>query len=66
MMPTPYTVKAVPWEHGLELHIEGIGITQAHDLTDAARMAADLIARRTGVDPASVVVLIQLDEGETE
>ena len=41
-----YQVRAKRWEHGWELHIEGVGVTQSRTLWDAEEMARDLIARR--------------------
>lgn len=44
---TAYTVRAVRWEHGWELHLKGVGyegVTQAHQLKSAERMARDYIA----------------------
>lgn len=41
-----YHVRAKRWEHGWELHIEGVGVTQSRTLWDAEAMARDLIARR--------------------
>ena len=33
-----YSVRAKRWEHGWELHIEGVGVTQSHGLKDAEMM----------------------------
>jgi hypothetical protein len=41
-----YQVRAKRWEHGWELHIAGVGVTQSRTLWDAEEMARDLIARR--------------------
>jgi hypothetical protein len=35
---TTYKVRAVKWDGGWELHLEGIGVTQARTLTAAPRM----------------------------
>jgi hypothetical protein len=43
---TTYHLCAKRWEHGWELHIEGVGITQSRTLRDAEDMARDLISRR--------------------
>jgi hypothetical protein len=43
MRPT-YTVRAKAWEHGYELGIEGVGVTQAADMREADAMARDFIA----------------------
>lgn len=39
-----YSVRARPWEHGWELHIDGLGVTQSRTLRDAGMMARDYIA----------------------
>jgi hypothetical protein len=46
-----YTVHARPWRRGWELHIDGVGVTQSHNLRDAGRMARDYIRLDTGSDP---------------
>ena len=67
-----YSVRAKRWEHGWELHIDGVGVTQSHGLKDAAFMARDLISRRVGVPEDSFDVEITpeigggLDERATE
>lgn len=33
-----YNVTAKRWEHGWELHIEGVGVTQSHGVADAEEM----------------------------
>lgn len=38
-----YTVRAVRWERGWELHIEGVGVTQSHGLRDAEAMIRDYL-----------------------
>lgn len=48
---TTYNVRAVRWEHGWELHIEDVGVTQSRGLNDADRMVRDYL---------------RLDFGETE
>ncbi|MQA77071.1 MAG: hypothetical protein GEV10_01080 [Streptosporangiales bacterium] len=44
-----YRVRAVRWEHGWELHVDGVGVTQSHGLGDAEMMARDLIHRRCDI-----------------
>jgi hypothetical protein len=58
-----YQVRAKRWAHGWELHIEGAGVTQAHTLRDAERMARDYIALDTGADPDSFAVEITPEIG---
>jgi hypothetical protein len=55
---TTYTVMAKRWDHGWELHIEGIGVTQSRTLNDAESMVRDYIALDTGVAPDSFDVEI--------
>jgi hypothetical protein len=43
-----YIVRAKRWEKGWELHIDGVGVTQSHGLSDALSMAKEYIALRTG------------------
>jgi hypothetical protein len=63
-----YRVRAKRWEHGWELHIEGVGVTQSHGLKDAATMARDLISRRLDVpeDSFSVEVTPEIGNGLDE
>jgi DNA-binding CsgD family transcriptional regulator len=63
-----YSVRAKRWEHGWELHIEGVGVTQSHGLKDAEMMARDLISRRLGVpeDSFSVEVTPEIGNGLDE
>lgn len=39
-----YMVSAKPWEHGWELHIDGVGVAQAGSFEDQERVARDYIA----------------------
>lgn len=63
-----YTVRAKRWEHGWELHIDGVGVTQSHGLKDAEMMARDLISRRLGVpeDAFSVEITPEIGGGLDE
>lgn len=38
-----YTVRAVPWERGWELHIDGEGVTQVRTLDKAANQVRDYL-----------------------
>lgn len=51
-MSTTYRVLAKRWEKGWELHIDGIGVTQARKLHEAETMVRDLIDRRDDVNAA--------------
>ena len=45
MMPKgAYLVRVVPWSGGVELHVEGVGITQCVDRADAARVTRDFLS----------------------
>ena len=43
-MSKTYVVEAKRWEHGWELHVEGVGVTQSKSLGTAARMAREYIS----------------------
>jgi hypothetical protein len=43
-----YIVHAKRWERGWELHIDGVGVTQSHGLTDSPDMARSYITMMTG------------------
>jgi hypothetical protein len=58
-----YQVRAKRWAHGWELHIEGVGVTQAHTLRGAERMARDYIALDTGATPDAFDVEITPEIG---
>jgi hypothetical protein len=60
---TNYHVCAKRWEHGWELHIDDVGVTQSHSLWDAEMMARDLISRRAGLHPDSFEVAITPEIG---
>lgn len=61
---TTYQVTARRWELGWELHIDGIGVTQAATLASAGRMVGDYVAALTGADPGEIAVdyRIELDD----
>jgi predicted XRE-type DNA-binding protein len=58
---TTYHVTATPWEHGWELDIDGVGVTQSRSLGDAELMIRDLIARRTDTPAGEVEIAIDVD-----
>ncbi len=58
-----YNVRAKRWEHGWELHITDVGVTQSRSLWDAEAMARDLISRREGVPADSFGVTITPEVG---
>src|SRR5947207_2837210 len=63
-----YHVRAKRWEHGWELHIEGVGVTQSRTLWDAEDMARDLISRREDLpgDAFAVTVTPEIGGGLDE
>jgi hypothetical protein len=56
-------VRAKRWEHGWELHIEGVGVTQAGTLWDAEEMARDLISRREELPGGAFTVTVTPEIG---
>jgi hypothetical protein len=58
---TTYKVTARRWELGWELHINGIGVTQAATLASAGRMVRDYVAALTGADPGETAVDYQIE-----
>ena len=58
-----YTVRAKPWKHGWELHIDGIGVTQSKNLASAEQMARDYIETLTDHDTAADYVVIHPEVG---
>jgi DNA-directed RNA polymerase specialized sigma24 family protein len=63
-----YHVRAKRWEHGWELHIEGVGVTQSRTLWGAEEMARDLISRREGLpgDAFTATVTPEIGDGLDE
>ena len=59
-----YTARAVRWDHGWELHVEGIGVTQVRCLDHAERQVRDLVESLTDRDASDAPVEIVLDFGE--
>lgn len=58
-----YQVRAKRWEHGWELHIAGVGVTQSRTLWDAEDMARDLISRREDLPDTAFTVMITPEIG---
>jgi hypothetical protein len=58
-----YQVRAKRWEHGWELHIAEVGVTQSRTLWDAEEMARDLIARRENLAENAFTVTITPEIG---
>jgi hypothetical protein len=60
-----YDVRATPWRHGWELHIDGVGVTQARSLKSAESMVRDYVESLTG-HPVTGTVSIVPDLGGLE
>lgn len=62
-----YTVRAVRWAHGWELHIEGEGVTQCRTLDQADQQVRDYLAtvHDHDFDGAEIVVVPDLDGYES-
>ena len=58
-----YQVRAKRWEHGWELHIDGVGVTQSRTLWDAEEMARDLVGRREDLPEDAFTVTITPEIG---
>lgn len=54
-----YQVHAKRWDRGWELHIDGVGVTQARHLTEAEEMARDYIAMALGLDDDAFTVVME-------
>lgn len=63
-----YRTTARRWEHGWELHVRGVGVTQVRTLDRAVRQACDLIETMKGstVDEAAIDLVLELDGLEEE
>jgi hypothetical protein len=65
-MTKKHLVTARRWEHGWELHVDGVGVTQSASLADAERMARDYLATELGGEPEDYAVEIRHDLGGAE
>ena len=63
-MRATYEVVARRWRRGWVLHIEGVGVTQSHSLTDAEIMARDYIALDRDVPEDSFDVRVTPEVGD--
>ncbi len=54
-MSKTYMVDAKRWEHGWELHVQGVGVTQSKSLHSAARMAREYISLVEGISDESTI-----------
>ena len=58
-MTTTYTVRPQRWDHGYELHIAGLGVTQVDEISDAEDAARDFIALDLDVPEDSFSVVVE-------
>jgi hypothetical protein len=61
-----YTVRAVRWSGGWELHIGDVGVTQVRTLAQAAPQARDYLESLLDVDAAGVEIVVVPDLGGLE
>jgi DNA-directed RNA polymerase specialized sigma subunit len=61
-----YTVRAVRWDGGWELHIQDIGVTQVRTLAHADAQARDYLKSLLGIDTTCIDVVIVPDLGGLE
>lgn len=59
-----YTARARKWEHGWELHIENLGVTQSRTLRDAEQTVRSYVTMSTGRDSDTFEVEVVPDIGE--
>jgi hypothetical protein len=57
-----YQVQAQRWQHGWELHIHGLGVTQSYGKADAEAMVREFVHLNTDAAPDSFDVEIVYDE----
>ena len=50
MTANAYTVRAIRWEHGWELHVDDVGVTQCATLDQADRQVRDYICTALDLD----------------
>jgi hypothetical protein len=60
---TIYNVTARRWKRGWELHIDGVGVTQARGLGEAESMVRDYIESLTGQDVSGSTIVITPEVG---
>lgn len=65
-MSKTWDVRAVRWEHGWELHIAGLGVTQCRTLDGADRMVRDYAESLTADSADGDEVSVTVDLGGLE
>jgi len=61
-----YNVRAVKWEHGWELHVEDVGVTQCHTLAAAVQQVRDFVATMLDTDAADDEIHLSVVLGGVE
>ena len=61
-----YNVQAVKWEHGWELHVEDVGVTQCRTLATAAQHACDFVATMFDIDADDAEIHLSVAIGGVE
>jgi len=61
-----YNVRAVKWEHGWELHVEDLGVTQCRTLATAVEQVRDFIATMLDTDAENAEVHLSVALGGIE
>ncbi len=61
-----YTVQAVKWEHGWELHVEDVGVTQCRTLATAAQQVRDFVATMGDIDADDAEIHLSVAIGGVE
>jgi hypothetical protein len=54
-MSRSYAVDAKRWEHGWELHVQGLGVTQSKSLHSASRIVREYISLAEGIRDESTI-----------
>jgi len=63
---TTYKAHARRWDHGWEIHVSGIGVTQVRTLDRASQQACDLIATMVGTEVDADHIDLVIDLGGLE
>jgi len=61
-----YNVQAVKWEHGWELHVENVGVTQCRTLATAVQQVRDFVATMLDIDADDAEVHLSVAIGGVE
>jgi DNA-directed RNA polymerase specialized sigma subunit len=66
MSTQTYTVRAVRWAGGWELHIDDVGVTQTRTLATAENQVRDYLDSLLGIDSSDIDVVVVPDLGGLE